>query len=188
LRVSNILYRFDSRVSRLRTFQLTGTLPYTGFILKCPNISPLYILYISSRLYSPLPSVLYYTVPVTALIRPKVLFTALLFTKIACVGHAPIPCRVGTSHTPSQYIYPSFQYIYIKARTHALLLYNSPFQQDRQSFHYIYISFDSSILPTFFRNFFTTQVRRPNQSSFFSTIRYMQPVSALSPSFFSSSS
>jgi hypothetical protein len=51
--------------------------------------------------------------------------------------------------------------------------------------------FDSSILPTFFQNLFTTQVRnlssRPNQS-FFGTIRYMQPVSALSPSFFSSSS
>jgi hypothetical protein len=34
---------------------------------KCPNISPIYILYISSRLYSPLQSLLYYTVPVTAL-------------------------------------------------------------------------------------------------------------------------
>jgi hypothetical protein len=147
------------------------------------------------------------------------IITALLFTKIACVRHVPLPCRVCTPlfvATPRHYftyalsIYIIFYYIYIiilyrigscvsRLRTFQLtgtlpytgFTFDSPKHQsytiyDRQSFRYIYISFDYSILPTFFRNFFATQVRRPNQSSSFGTIRYMQP--ALSPSFFSSSS
>jgi hypothetical protein len=55
--------RIDSRVSRLRNFLLTGILPYTAFTFEVPEHQS-YILYISSR---SLPSILYYTEPVTSL-------------------------------------------------------------------------------------------------------------------------
>jgi hypothetical protein len=52
--------------------------------------------------------------------------------------------------------------------TGTLLYTGFPFDLPERPSYIIlyYTSFDSSILPTFFRNLYTTQVRRPNQSSF----------------------
>jgi hypothetical protein len=56
------LYKIDSRVSRLRNFQLTGILPYTGFTFDTPNRQSLiysYIIYLRVIQYLILRSALY---------------------------------------------------------------------------------------------------------------------------------
>jgi hypothetical protein len=154
----------DRRISRLRNFLLTGNFPYTVFTFNSPkHQSYIYYYYV-------------YLCVCTVYPRPN---TVSIFYR---------PSRLSTASFPINRNFAVY-------RTHpnVRLIYNtnnSPYLQDRQSFRYITqlrFFYFAHFLPEFIY-YSSPQLIFKAQPNSFGTIRYMQPVSALRPSFFSSSS
>jgi hypothetical protein len=172
-----ILYRYfiERRVSRLRNFLLTGTLSHTGFTFDLPG-SPSYI-YNTCKSEGP------FVIPTTTILFYKYKIYISTVASRDCVDSLLTGILPYTGFTFAAPEHQSYIDIYRKYIAALINKIDSLFDIYQLRF----FSF-AHFLPELIYYPSPKLIFKAQPKFFFGTIRYMQPVSALSPSFFSSSS